>query len=176
MSRLSEATRDAVRAARSLALAALLLLTWSVAAAAQEGRSPTPAAPTTDDQIHGFFLMDQLESRFTRRGPDALQFNGFGWLGGDYNRIWLKPEGTKVYDGPWEDVDVQLLYGRLIAPFWDLQAGSGTSSPARPSPRASPPSSESRDSRRTGSTSRRPPSSATAARSRHAWNSSMRSC
>lgn len=118
-----EASRGAPRAALPLVLAVLLLLTWPVAVAAQEERSATPAAPTTDDRIHGFFLMDQLESRFTRKGADALQFNGLGWLGGDYNRIWIKPEGTKIYDGPWEDVDVQLLYGRLIAPFWDLQAG-----------------------------------------------------
>lgn len=101
----------------------LALLIWPVGAAAQEERSTIAAAPTTDDRIHGFFLMDQLESRFTRKGADALQFNGSGWLGGDYNRVWLKPEGTKLYDGSWEDVDVQLLYGRLIAPFWDLQTG-----------------------------------------------------
>ncbi len=118
-----EASRDAPRAALPLVLAVLLLLTVPVATAAQEKSSTTAAAPTTDNQIHGFFLMDQLESRFTRKGADALQFNGYGWVGGDYNRIWIKPEGTKVYGGSWEDVDVQLLYGRLIAPFWDLQAG-----------------------------------------------------
>ena len=112
----------AVSAARLLLLAVLALLTWPITATAQEERSPASAS-TTDNQIRGFFLMDQLESRFTRTGADALQFNGSGWLGGDYNRIWIKPEGTKLYDGPWEDVDVQLLYGRLIAPFWDLQAG-----------------------------------------------------
>jgi copper resistance protein B len=88
--------------------------------------------------------MDQLESRFTRKGADALQFNGSGWVGGDYNRIWIKPEGTKIYDGPWEDVDVQLLYGRLIAPFWDLQAGVRYFQPSSDGPRAPPPSSESR--------------------------------
>lgn len=118
-----EASRDVLRAALPLVLAVLLLLTGPVATAAQEKSSTTAAAPTTDDQIRGFFLMDQLESRFTRKGADALQFNGYGWVGGDYNRVWIKPEGTKIYDGAWEDVDVQLLYGRLIAPFWDLQAG-----------------------------------------------------
>jgi DNA-binding XRE family transcriptional regulator len=90
-----EATRGAVRATRLLLLAVLALWTCPVTAAAEEVRS-TAGAPTTDNQIHGFFLMDQLESRFTRNGADALQFNGSGWLGGDYNRIWLKPEGTKL--------------------------------------------------------------------------------
>ena len=118
----SEATRGAVRATLLLLVAVLALSACPLTAAAEEERS-TAGAPTTDNQIHGFFLMDQLESRFTRNGADALQFNGSGWIGGDYNRIWIKPEGTKIYDGPWEDVDVQLLYGRLIAPFWDLQAG-----------------------------------------------------
>lgn len=114
---------SSVLATRRVALAVLALLIWPLALAAQEERSAATAAPTTDGRIHGYFLMDQLESRFTRNGADALQFNGSGWLGGDYNRVWLKPEGTKIYDGPWEDVDVQLLYGRLIVPFWDLQAG-----------------------------------------------------
>ena len=91
--------------------------------AAAQRPTTTEGGETSDDRIRGFFLMDQLESRFTRHGADALSFNGYGWLGGDYNRIWLKPEGTKRYDGLLEDTDVQLLYGRLIAPFWDLQGG-----------------------------------------------------
>ena len=110
---------------RELIVSAMLLGASLIHGAswAEEPASAPPGVPTTDNRIHGFFLMDQLESRFTRHGADALQFNGFGWLGGDYHRVWVKPEGTKIYDGPWEDVDVQLLYGRLIAPFWDFQTG-----------------------------------------------------
>ena len=118
-----ELFRHIRRGALPPTLVALLALTGPMPADAKEASSPAASATTTDDKIHGFFLMDQLESRFALTGSDSLQFNGFGWLGGDYNRIWIKPEGTKVYDGPWEDVDFQLLYGRLIAPFWDLQAG-----------------------------------------------------
>ena len=129
-----EAFRDGPRAALPLVLAVLLLLTGPVATAAEDKSSTAADAPTTDDRIHGFFLMDQLESRFTRKGADALQVNGYGWVGGDYNRIWIKPEGTKVYDGSWEAVDVQLLYGRLIAPFWDLQAGVRYSQPSSDGP------------------------------------------
>ena len=123
MRRVCEASRGAPRAALPVVLVAAVLLIGPLTCAAQDKRPTTEATPTTDDRIHGFFLMDQLESRFTRKGADALQFNGAGWVGGDYNRVWIKPEGSKVYDGPWEDVDVQLLYGRLIAPFWDLQTG-----------------------------------------------------
>ena len=84
--------------------------------------------PVEDSAIRSFFLIDQLEHTTTRytggdNNGDALRFNTAGWIGGDYNRLWLYTEGTKVYDGKLEDADVQLLYGRLIAPFWDLQAG-----------------------------------------------------
>ena len=119
----AEAIRGMARGGCVLLLALLAASLTPLMSTAQEPRSTTPGLPTTDNRVHSFFLMDQLESRFTRKGADVLQFNGSGWVGGDYNRVWIKPEGTKVYDGPWEDVDTQLLYGRLIAPFWDLQAG-----------------------------------------------------
>ena len=84
--------------------------------------------PIEDSVIRGYFLIDQLEHTTTRYtggkgSEDALRFNTAGWVGGDYNRLWLYTEGTKPYNGKLEDVDAQLLYGRLIAPFWDLQAG-----------------------------------------------------
>jgi copper resistance protein B len=102
-----------------------VLLTCTVLAqlvAAQE------ASPVEDSPIRSYFLIDQLEHTTTRytggsKGEDALRFNAAGWIGGDYNRLWLYTEGTKPYKGKLEDVDIQLLYGRLVAPFWDLQAG-----------------------------------------------------
>ena len=86
------------------------------------------ASPVEDSPIRGYFLFDQLEHTTTRytggnKSGDALRFNTLGWIGGDYNRLWLYTEGTKPYNGGLEDLDVQLLYGRLVAPFWDLQAG-----------------------------------------------------
>ncbi len=85
-------------------------------------------SPVEDSPIRGYFLIDQLEHTTTRYtggsgSEDALRFNTAGWIGGDYNRLWLYTEGTKPYHGKLEDVDVQVLYGRLVAPFWDLQAG-----------------------------------------------------
>lgn len=84
--------------------------------------------PIEDSAIRGYLLIDQLEHTTTRYtggkgSEDALRFNTAGWVGGDYNRLWVYTEGTKPYNGKLEDVDIQLLYGRLIAPFWDLQAG-----------------------------------------------------
>ena len=84
--------------------------------------------PVEDSPIRSYLLIDQLEHTTTRytggsKGEDALYFNTTGWVGGDYNRLWVYTEGRKPYNGKLEDVDLQLLYGRLVAPFWDLQAG-----------------------------------------------------
>ena len=47
-----------------------------------------------------------------------------GWYGGDYNRLWLKTEGEWRTSGErGGEGEVQALYGRLIAPFWDFQIG-----------------------------------------------------
>lgn len=86
------------------------------------------ASPLEDSPVRSFFLIDQLEgttARYSGGGKrnDALRFNSTGWIGGDYNRLWIYTEATKPRNGKWEDVDLQVLYGRLIAPFWDLQAG-----------------------------------------------------
>ncbi len=85
-------------------------------------------SPVEDSPVRSFFLIDQLEHTTTRysggnRSDDALRFNTTVWVGGDYNRLWIYTEGTKPRSGKLEDVDLQVLYGRLIAPFWDLQAG-----------------------------------------------------
>lgn len=78
--------------------------------------------PVMDDKIYSMVLVDQLEHAFDHPS-NSLRFNGLSWIGGDYNRIWINTEGTRRYNGDLEDTDVQVLYGRLIAPFWDLQGG-----------------------------------------------------
>lgn len=78
--------------------------------------------PVHDSPIWVFVLADQLEHAFVD-GRDALRLNALSWIGGDYNRLWLYAEGEMNYGSGPEDADAQALYGRLIAPFWDLQAG-----------------------------------------------------
>ncbi len=82
-----------------------------------------PALSFADGQIHSLVQIDQLEYGFDNKGANAIRFNGFGWVGGDFNRFWFNTQGTQVDKGPLEDADVQALYGRLVAPFWDLLTG-----------------------------------------------------
>lgn len=110
-----------------LALCALLLST--PLAAAVPGAGDVPSAwpdPIDDDARHGFLLIDRLEYR-DNEGPNTLGWEALGWLGGDVNRLWLNTEGKQRLQGAGGEIErLDVSYGRLIAPFWDLQLGLGT--------------------------------------------------
>jgi copper resistance protein B len=68
-------------------------------------------------------LIDQLEYR-NNDGSNTFNWDAQGWVGGDYRRIWIKTEGEVDLEGDeGTEAEVQVLYGQLIAPFWDLQVG-----------------------------------------------------
>jgi copper resistance protein B len=53
---------------------------------------------------------------------DVAAWRADGWIGTDYNRFAWRTEGSRR-DGRLEDAEVQALYSRYVAPFWDLQVG-----------------------------------------------------
>ncbi|WP_420477617.1 copper resistance protein B [Brevundimonas sp. FT23028] len=67
-------------------------------------------------------IIDRLEAGFGDDGESYL-WDVQGWSGGDINRFWWKSEGEGEFGGELEGAEVQALYSRAIAPFWDLQAG-----------------------------------------------------
>ncbi|HMP89698.1 MAG TPA: copper resistance protein B [Kiritimatiellia bacterium] len=79
--------------------------------------------PVEDHMRFHSLLVNQLEYQMNE-GDDTLGWEAVGWYGGDYNRLWLKTEGEWRTTGErGGEAEVQALYGRLIAPFWDFQAG-----------------------------------------------------
>lgn len=84
--------------------------------------APGTVRAAETDPLFGLLLIDQLEYRWNQ-GTDSTNWNAQGWFGGDYNRLWLKTDGTSLSDGAVEEAESQLLYSHLIAPFWDFQAG-----------------------------------------------------
>ncbi|UPT76064.1 MAG: copper resistance protein B [Elusimicrobiota bacterium] len=48
-----------------------------------------------------------------------------GWSGGDYNRLWFKSEGQRntAFKADY-DYDFQLLYGRFLKRYYDVQVGA----------------------------------------------------
>ncbi len=76
-----------------------------------------------EDQRFGYLLVDQLEYRI-KDDADTVRWDAVSWYGGDYNRLWLKSEGDWRTSGErGGEAEIQALYGKLIAPFWDLQIG-----------------------------------------------------
>lgn len=53
---------------------------------------------------------------------DVLTWEGDAWIGGDVNKFWLKTEAESE-DGEFEHAEVQALWSRAVADFWDLQLG-----------------------------------------------------
>jgi copper resistance protein B len=66
--------------------------------------------------------VDQLEYR-GNDGEDSFDWDILSWVGGDYERLWIKSEGDVGLESGNGEGEIQLLYGTLIAPFWDLQVG-----------------------------------------------------
>lgn len=80
-------------------------------------------SPTADNATYSYGLFDLLE--YQRVGSvNALRWDFLGWRGGDKHRLWFKSEGT-LYPSSRSggEADFQLLYGKLISPFFDLQVG-----------------------------------------------------
>ncbi|MES1933959.1 copper resistance B [Salinisphaera shabanensis T35B1] len=79
--------------------------------------------PIHDQQVHKFFLIDRLEYGDVD-GTNNYLWDAQGWIGGDYNKLWLKTEGEgPMRGGSPEDTEFQALYNRTITPFWSAQAG-----------------------------------------------------
>lgn len=83
----------------------------------------TPArAQVMDDRIHAFALLDRLEYAPGFAGDPAV-LDALGWVGGDVNRAWLRVEADALTDRSAGELEADLLYGRLVAPYWDALAG-----------------------------------------------------
>lgn len=82
--------------------------------------------PVPDDRIYAFTLIEQLEYRTANDGDNNhLGWEAQGWIGSDYHKFWWKNEGESVFEGRDEgETETDLLYSRLITPFWNLQFGA----------------------------------------------------
>lgn len=84
-------------------------------------------SPVNDRETRLFTLVDVLEyrPRSGERGTDNdYRWDVEGWYGGDYNRLWYKTEGQQdtAFKADY-DVDFQLLYGRFVQKYYDVQIG-----------------------------------------------------
>lgn len=78
-------------------------------------------------RTHGDFAVfwfqgDRLEAQ-VRDGADAYLWDIQGYYGGPTERFWFKSEGEGEFGGRIDDAEVQALYAKAFAPFWDVQVG-----------------------------------------------------
>lgn len=79
--------------------------------------------PIKDNSIYKSVIADQLEYR-SNEGQEAARWDVQAWVGVDYHKLWIKTEGERrVSNGSDGDAELQLLYSRMISPFWDVQFG-----------------------------------------------------
>lgn len=79
-------------------------------------------SPVDDEMKHTFVLADVLE--FRPKGDESdFRWDVESWYGGDFNRLWIKTEGEQAAIRSERNIDLQLLYGRFIKRYYDLQIG-----------------------------------------------------
>ncbi len=88
---------------------------------------PTPAGwpkPVEDNRVLTYVIFDQLEGRANGLNT-SFRWDGEGWIGTDFNKLWIKSEG-RVMNGVTSDGDHEFLYDRPIPHlrYFDWQAGA----------------------------------------------------
>ncbi|MFC0679438.1 copper resistance protein B [Lysobacter korlensis] len=97
---------------------------------------PVPA-PTDEDRaaafpdVHGHTTHDQRVVHFVQfnrleawndDGEAGQAWEGHAWVGTDHHKLWLRTEGERE-DGETVSADIEVLYGRPVAAWWDFVAG-----------------------------------------------------
>lgn len=78
--------------------------------------------PMMGNHPYGMLMSDRLEAGFAEEA-DTYLWDVQGWYGGDGDRWWLKTEGEGESGRSPEHAELQLLFSRMLAPFWDWQIG-----------------------------------------------------
>jgi copper resistance protein B len=92
---------------------------WGAEAMAESRRA---LAAEHGDTPSRWFQADRLEWQ-RRDGPDAAVWDLNAWYGGPTAKLWLKSEGAAVRGEGVEEAEVQALWSKAFAPYWDLQVG-----------------------------------------------------
>lgn len=71
---------------------------------------------------YSLVTVDLLEAGI-KKGRESYRFEGEAFTGGNINRFGVKFEGEGAFGGRIDDLELQALYARAIAPYWNLQAG-----------------------------------------------------
>ena len=94
------------------------------------GMEPATMQPVIDQAIFAHAIFNQLEGRWNGSNTQ-FRWDGQGWVGTDYDKLWIKSEGT-LSDGALDDGQQQFLYSRAVTTYFDLQGGLRSDLDSRP--------------------------------------------
>src|ERR1700758_2320516 len=126
---------------RTLTFAAALIAFATVAAAqpppTKDEPPPMPGMnadgavqPVMDQEVLAHAIFSQLEGRANASNTE-FRWEGQGWVGTDYDKLWIKSEGT-VSKGAVDDGQQEFLYSRAVTTYFDLQGGLRSDIDSRP--------------------------------------------
>lgn len=104
-----------------LLLTGILLLPQASIAAEHSGHMEEAKHDHGDNPVLVYGAIDHLETALDEE-EEAYALDAQGWIGKDLDKLWLKTD-LEVVEGEVEESELQLLYGRAIAAYWDLQLG-----------------------------------------------------
>jgi copper resistance protein B len=120
-----------VLSARALPVLLLSLSAWRIGAAEHVPPAPpehSMAGMSSQDMVAMMQMDDRaafgkvLIERLEWRAAASASWQAQAWYGGDYDKLWIKTEGSRTH-GSTEDARVELLWDRIVSPWWNLQAG-----------------------------------------------------
>jgi len=94
------------------------------------GMEPGVMQPVMDQGIFAHAIFNQLEGRWNGSNPE-FRWDGQGWIGTDYDKLWIKSEGT-LSKGAVNDGQQQFLYSRAVTTYFDVQGGLRSDLDSRP--------------------------------------------
>lgn len=92
------------------------LVTTSASAQVMPGMPANTTGMDLDRRIRVFALGDLLE--YVPTGTGGVRVDVLGWVGGDYNRLYLRLDGSQPVKGDGGASALDVTYGRLLTPFW----------------------------------------------------------
>ncbi len=108
-----------------IALHLAIALCGAGRAASAQVRDSVPHAGT-----HGMgwgretFVLTEVLEYDPSGGERPMLFDVLAWTGGASRRLWFKADGSAATVERATHGEYQLLYGRMLSPWWDLQLGA----------------------------------------------------
>lgn len=105
-------------------LAAMLLHVSMAGSASGQGGAPAHMGGMNMDRINRTFVLAEQLELHANAAERPLEVEVISWIGGDYRRLFLRLQGEQsTVESTAGELQGDVLFGRLISPFWSAVAG-----------------------------------------------------